>query len=182
MQNELIKVPLVRQSTNYTCGVAALQSVLGYYGYEKREDLLAKLVKCSSETGTPNWEMVNFAKSIDFDAFSTTDFGISNLEKTIDEGIPVIVAIQAWIEDKTKDWKEIWDSGHYVVTIGYDMDKFYFMDPSTLGRYTFIPRDEFIDRWHDIDQNNNIVNQLAVVIKNKHPYSIVSPNQFSKIE
>ncbi|MBX9691921.1 MAG: hypothetical protein K2Z81_06015, partial [Cyanobacteria bacterium] len=34
---KLIKVPLTRQSTDYTCGVAALQSVLAFFGEDIRE-------------------------------------------------------------------------------------------------------------------------------------------------
>ena len=33
-------VPDVRQSTSYSCGTAALQAVLHYYGIEEREDRL----------------------------------------------------------------------------------------------------------------------------------------------
>ncbi len=40
---------------------------------------------------------------------------------------------------------------HYAVAIGYDEKHIYFMDPSTLGHYTFIPIAEFLDRWHDMD-------------------------------
>ena len=35
---KLIAVPLARQSTNWTCGVASLMSILGYYGIEYREE------------------------------------------------------------------------------------------------------------------------------------------------
>lgn len=34
----LIDFPEVRQSTNYTCGVSALQALLYYYGISYRED------------------------------------------------------------------------------------------------------------------------------------------------
>jgi hypothetical protein len=34
-------VPDVRQSTGYTCGAAALQAVLAYWGTQEREDRLA---------------------------------------------------------------------------------------------------------------------------------------------
>lgn len=37
--------------------------------------------------------------------------------------------------------------------IGYDLERFYFMDPSTLANYTYIPVQEFEDRWH----GNNIL-------------------------
>ena len=42
--DNFIRVPLTRQATDYTCGVAALQSILYYYGQEFLEDdLMEKL-------------------------------------------------------------------------------------------------------------------------------------------
>jgi len=50
------------------------------------------------------------------------------------------------------DWSQDWEDGHYVVGIGYDSNNIYFMDPATMGNYTYIPVDEFLARWHDKDQ------------------------------
>jgi len=89
-----MKLPLVRQATGYTCGVAAMQSILRYYETE----------------------------------------------------------------------------GHWVVAIGYDENRMLFMDPSTLGNYTYIPNEEFLDRWHDTDSDN--VTQLVhfgIVISKSAP-------------
>lgn len=43
--SNLIKVPMLRQSTDFTCGVSALQSVFAYFGDDYREDQLAKELK-----------------------------------------------------------------------------------------------------------------------------------------
>ena len=37
---------------------------------------------------------------------------------------------------------------HFRV-VGFDRKYLYFMDPSTLGNYAFIPIPEFLARWHD---------------------------------
>lgn len=39
--NKLIRVPLTRQATDYTCGAAALQSVFGY-GHKARSGLQSR--------------------------------------------------------------------------------------------------------------------------------------------
>jgi hypothetical protein len=53
------------------------------------------------------------------------------------------VAIQAWVDNNDGkfpiDWKNLWDDGHYCVAVGYDEERIFFMDPSTLGHYTYIP-------------------------------------------
>jgi predicted double-glycine peptidase len=67
----------------------------------------------------------------------------------------VIIAAQAWRDDAEKDkpWKDIWDSGHYMVVIGLDKKNVYFEDPSILQSRGFMPREEFLERWHDVDYN-----------------------------
>lgn len=46
------------------------------------------------------------------------------------------------------------------------------MDPSTLGNFAYVPRDEFVERWHDIDQRSTKVIHLGLVIfKNEVKYN-----------
>jgi len=61
---------------------------------------------------------------------------LNDIRNFIDNGIPVIVLIQAWAESLV-DYSQDWEDGHYAVAIGYDRDTIYFMDPSTLGNYTY---------------------------------------------
>jgi predicted double-glycine peptidase len=80
------------------------------------------------------------------------------------------VVIQAWAIP-TKDYESSWDSGHYAVAIGYDEANIYLMDPSTLGNYTYIPRDEFAKRWHDQDMDIKL-RQAGIVIKGEKRYDV----------
>ena len=59
--------------------------------------------------------------------------------------------MQAW-RDRDAQWKDIWDAGHYVVMVGYDDERLFFMDPSTMtpGAYAYVERKEFDERWHDL--------------------------------
>ncbi len=157
-----IKVPLARQATAYTCGPTALQSVLYHYGQELRQDLLAAALKSDPNTGTSYIEIVNFAQSLGFEVAVYFDLTADELRKFIDAGQPVIVAIQAWPATAV-DWTTDWNDGHYAVAVGYDQDNFYFMDPYTLGNYTFIPTAEFLNRWHDMAGSMR-VNHLAIVV------------------
>ena len=75
---------------------------------------------------------------------------IHNLEYYISCKQPIIIAFQAWA-DPGVDYKNDWDDGHYAVVIGYDKDYLYFEDPSLLGSIGYIPKAEFLDRWHDVD-------------------------------
>ena len=50
-----------------------------------------------------------------------------------------------------------------MVLIGYDDENLYFMDPSTGRHYAYIPRGEFVDRWHDVEGPANTHRQHMVV-------------------
>lgn len=144
-----IEVPLSRQATDYTCGIASLQSLLGYYGTDVREDVLSKECKSKKSTGTKYENIIKCAESYRLTILSKTGMTVEQLKSLIDESKPVILVIQAWRDDPEISWEEDWDDGHYVVAVGYDDLNMYFMDPSTLGNYTYIPLAEFLNRWHD---------------------------------
>lgn len=166
----ILRVPLVRQATDYTCGVACVQSILRYGGYDFdiREDKLAKILKADPQDGTNTRNMVEYLNSVRYSAEENSDdmiaregvqvfkaeakdnLSLDQLTSFIDEGKPVICAIQAW--GSMEDYSEEQEDGHYVIAIGYDTDNIIFMDPSTSGSYTYIPRGEFLTRWHDYDE------------------------------
>lgn len=152
----LIPVPLIYQSYDYTCGVAALQSVLYYYGKEFRHDELVKALAPDPIKGTNYKRMVEFARSLGFRVEVLSPMSLEELKKSIDDRKPVIVLIQAWPDSPVK-WQETWSEGHYAVAVGYDGRNIYFMDPSTLGHYTFISIPEFLDRWHDMDDQEKLI-------------------------
>jgi predicted double-glycine peptidase len=149
----LIPVPMVRQGTNYTCGVAALQSILHYYGVSYREDVLARALHADPKEGTDHRQIERFARHKGFTVEKKLNMTLDELKAWVDRRIPALVLIQAW-PDKPRDYSSDWDDGHYVVTVGYDDEKLYFMDPSTLGNYTCISLASFVERWHDRDQQS----------------------------
>ncbi|HAJ38803.1 MAG TPA: hypothetical protein DCL15_24310 [Chloroflexi bacterium] len=144
-----VRAPLVRQPDGYTCGVAALQSVLHYYGIVVRYDALAATLGADPEQGTNYRRMVAYAQSCGLNVTCCTEMTLQQLYNEIDAGAPVIVALQAWGNGLANAYIDAWDDGHYAVVVGYDQDNVYLMDPSTLGNYTYIPTAEFLARWHD---------------------------------
>ncbi len=84
-------------------------------------------------------------------------FTLRQLLEALRGGRPVIVLIQAFADGKPLDPKT-WgkdENGHYVVATGFDDDNVYFMDPWTVGAWTYIPRALFAVRWHDVDSVTN---------------------------
>jgi predicted double-glycine peptidase len=160
----LIRLPMTHQANDYSCGVAALQSILYYYGKSFRHDELVKVLQPDPVNGTRFQNIAEFARLLGFQVDPRTDMSIEELKKLIDDREPVIVLIQAWPDSPVR-WSETWEEGHYAVVIGYDGEHIYFMDPSTIGHYTFIPIPEFLDRWHDMDGKEKLIHFGMVITK-----------------
>jgi uncharacterized protein len=149
----LLTVPDVRQNTEYSCGASALQSVLAYWGIDVRESTLMKALRTDPENGTRPEEIVRAARDYGLRAEIKEGIGISDLRRAWQNGIPVIVDIQAWPDSSTTkpDWEKDWEDGHYVVVIGMDEFNIYVEDPSLLGTRGVISQSEFLKRWHDYE-------------------------------
>lgn len=152
-----LRVPLTRQTSDYTCGVAVMQSIL--YALDENDDyseeMLAKELKANLAEGTSYRAMADFAVSKGYHVEVRTEMTLESLRGFIDDGKPVIVLIQAWA-DSPADYSRDWEDGHYAVAAGYDRENVYFMDPSTLGNYTYLPNQEFLNRWHDEDKGEQL--------------------------
>jgi predicted double-glycine peptidase len=176
----LIRVPLVRQYTGYTCGVSSLESIFAYYGQDYRGDKLARALKTTPENGTDYRDIIRVAVTNGYRVQTFNGMTIDQLKEFIDLQTPVLLAIQAWPEKPVPDWSQDWKDGHYVVAIGYDSDNVYFMDPATIGNYTYIPVDEFLARWHDKDQRGQKLINFGVVIDGKEP--AYDPDQIKPLD
>ncbi|MBI5883309.1 MAG: C39 family peptidase [Elusimicrobia bacterium] len=178
---KLIRLPKTRQATDYTCGVAALQSVLAFFGEELREDQLAKELKPTPENGTDFRVIAKVAEEHGLKVSVRKGAGLADLRAALDAGSPALVSIQAWADapqaepsgaqgkalDQSSSYAEDWKDGHYVVAVGYDAKNFYFMDPSLLGHYGFIPAAELEARWHDEESPGERISGLMLVFSGK---------------
>jgi predicted double-glycine peptidase len=164
----LIEIPNYRQTTDYTCGATSLLSILVYYGfYEDTEMSLAKKLNTDPEWGTDPEDIKHLLTEYGFEIESRNMMSFSDLEMIVNAKMPVLITYQAWSESDAH-WSECWEDGHYSVVIGIDDKNVYLEDPSITGEIGYIPRKEFLDRWHDIDRNGNELNQFGLVIMNCH--------------
>jgi len=147
----LAYLPDVRQGTNYTCGVSTLQAVLHYWGIPAEEDDLARMLNTTSESGTYPQDMVRVASSMGLDAEFRDNVTLEELRDSLRQGFPVIIDGQAWRDpaDNGTPWSDEWDEGHYMVVLGMDDQNVYLEDPYMLGGRGFMPRQEFLERWHN---------------------------------
>jgi len=148
-------IPDVRQSTDYSCGAAALQAVLHYWGIDVREGDLMTALRSDPEQGIHPDSIVRGALKFGLKAELREKLTVADLEESLRRGVPPIVDIQAWTQSDLKSsdfrWDNMWEDGHYVILIGVEGDNLVFEDPSLLGTRGFIPRTEFLGRWHDYE-------------------------------
>ncbi len=148
----LLSVADVRQSDRFSCGPASCQAILQYWGTNVPEgeliSYLSDVTGCM--VGTDPRFMVNVLRyGYDIETEMRQNMTISDLEEEIRNGRPVIAMIQAWKEpDDPTPWAEDTYHGHYVVVSGFDQKNIYVEDPVLLGSIGYIPKEEFMDRWH----------------------------------
>lgn len=176
-----IKVPLCCQETPYTCGVACVQSILAGYGIIYRQDVLIEMLKQKPLFGTDFHNIIDFMQMLGFQAALDIDMDIKAVKAYIDKGITPILMIQAWKDDAI-DYTYDWRDSHYTIACGYDEERIIFMDPWTLGNYTYIKNSELIKRWHLVDSNKNHYYNCGLIIKNDNCPYIYNPKTIERQE
>lgn len=147
---QLLRIPLVRQSQDYSCGPASLASILYYWGvWDGREPELFQYLD-TNEEGTGSDSIIAAAQKFGLSAVCEQNMTIDQLNKLVDEGNTVILNIQAWGNyTMPVDWSTIWEDGHYVVLVGIKDGIVFFMDPAIAGRYGMLTINDLDMRWHD---------------------------------
>lgn len=128
------------------CGPATMKMVLGYYGIEKSEAELAKIMRHSKKLGTTNKDAVRVAKKLGFSVKVKRNSSFKDLEKWLNKKVPVIVD---WFTRGRNDHgdSEVAD-GHYSIVAGLD-DKYIYLQDPEIGRIRKLTRDDFKKVWFD---------------------------------
>ena len=172
-----LQIPLYRQQTTYSCGAAALYSVLKYWQvYEGTEQGLYAPLQVDSEDGTQWTKIHEVAQTFGLTSVIREQVTISDLREALARGDVPILEIQAWANPPSQniDWKERWDDGHYTILISMDDQYAYFMDSAVYGpTYVYTPLSELEDRWHNwaigFDGEEKQFQHVAIMIHGKKP-------------
>ncbi len=150
----MIKLKPFKQSRGY-CGPACLKMVLSAYGITKSEKYLAELTKSSRITGCSEENILKAAVTFGFSGYIKKDSSIKEIQKLINNGIPVIV-----------DWFSPEQAGHYSVVVGFEKDKIQLADPH-FGKVKKHKIDWFEERWFDLpfDSKGPTLKEIIVIFK-----------------
>jgi len=156
LPRNLVRVPIVQQAQGFSCGAAATLILLRYWLVEPYsrvdESALYEPLQTTHARGTEPEPMVELLRRSGLLAtYRRGDVSLGDLERAVDAHEPPIVDLQAW-SDHAAAWADTWDAGHYVVMVGYDPERLYFVDPSraTPQGHAFLMRDQLEERWHDL--------------------------------
>jgi hypothetical protein len=163
----LERVPDVRQKTLYSCGPSSLEAVLEYYGVECTEAELIAESETDPEIGAEIDRLAEVARRRGLETWLAENFAIEDLEREVRAGHPVIVLTQSWRTNPQTPWRQDWDDGHYLVVIGIDPWFVYVEDPSLEDARGFIPREEFLDRWHCWNMEGERAFRQALVVRGR---------------
>jgi hypothetical protein len=154
----VIRVPLpdTYQQTDYTCGVASVKALSGYFGVGPRTEQECLLDMRVPKGGADPEHIMRGFRTYALDFMEYYPMSVGRLRASVDRGRPVILMLQAWgtvgkgkTEHPRLDYEGWFEDGHWVVAIGYDAEGVYFEDPSILHARGFLAFSELDARWHD---------------------------------
>lgn len=162
-----------RQTTEYSCGASALQSVLAYWGKDIDEHELMSLMGTTEEEGTYPEKIANAARSLGFEAEVRHGLTLDEVQELTAAGDPMIALAQVWRGSKSGPLGEDFNAGHYFSVLGVDADNVYFQDPYVRNCKAFMPRAMFEAQWQHVMGNdlkrNPKLEHLGIVIRGKQP-------------
>jgi predicted double-glycine peptidase len=187
--DSIVRVPLVRQATDYSCGDASALALLRYWRWDDYasvgEEALYAPLGTTEKDGTDPQPIAAYLNGVaGVSADYRHDASVDELYAAVDRGEPPIVDLQAW-QSTARDWDTDWDDGHYVVLVGYDAQRLYFMDPSTPHKYAYIPLAQFESRWHDtVGKHNAHAQHMAIFVHADAPTapSVSLPPRATRID
>ena len=161
----MIKLPILVQPNNYSCGLTCVRSILQYhdifYEYTDLEDIL----NTNNVYGTNSSCIVKFLKTL-FNIKEYNNVKFKKLTYQINKKDIIIIALQAYKKGNEKYGKCI-DNGHYSVIIGRNKNTYTLFDPAE-NEYKSISKKELKLRWYDLDDNDTkIIKRYVIRIKSK---------------
>lgn len=137
-----LNVPYRPQERDYTCGLAALQMVLAFWGEQKSQRKIRKLMKASprelARRGLDNHKMVRAVQRAGLYAYVNEYSNLEELKSFIRQGYPVIVN---YIEPSHND-------GHFAVVKGFNLLGQIILNDPWNGSDFSLPEKQFLNRWH----------------------------------
>lgn len=152
-----------RQETSFTCGPAAMQTVLDSFGIYRRQSDLARELGTTAAEGTRPDALLRCAWSEGLHAKQSRNTRFETVVAAVRRGARVILNFQAWPERGQRVGQGAQD-GHYAVVQRATDEELVLVDPSS-ERPVLLSREDLEDRWYDVDADGHPVHRLAIFIE-----------------
>lgn len=143
-------LPVRLQDTSYSCGAAALQSVLAYLGVQAGEGQLAQALGTDSKAGTDPAAIVALARHLGLAVEDRSGLSLADVAHCLARGVPVLCAVQ------------MHGGGHWVVAVGVEPAGVLLMDP--IDGMVRVPPTDFEEAWHDTDSSGRRLDRYGLAI------------------
>ncbi len=135
IRNDMLQVPYFKQNRYYTCGPVCLRMVLAYWNYETDEVSLSML--CNTNIfGTSANQLVQAARRLGFESECVLERPYSSLIRTLKNGIPPIVAVNATI---LYEQQHRFYTKHDIVLLEITPQQVAYHDPDVGQNLTVLP-------------------------------------------
>lgn len=151
---ESLSIPHVRQSSNYSCGRAALLSVLQHHGVSAEG---IESLGTDPEHGTSAGEIVDHCERLGLPVEAKNNCTLDDLAAAINRGAPCLCAVT------------MYGGGHWVVVAGVEGDEVTIVDPASDTPQYAMPASKFLDLWHDETEGRDYVHYAIAVGKPAGP-------------
>jgi predicted double-glycine peptidase len=161
-----VKIPLVKQVTDYSCAAAAFEAAAKSIGINCNQPELMLIMGCKPELGTSSSGVIAACDHFQIRYEYRTFMSLDDLKLNTDVGNPVIVSLQLWGDVEFPEMGcSSFNAGHYVTIAKVSDTHVYFMDP-WLEKYLKLSIDEFMCRWHN-EFGNRYTEQMAIVLESE---------------
>jgi ABC-type bacteriocin/lantibiotic exporter with double-glycine peptidase domain len=164
-----LAVPVTKQETPDSCGVAALLAVLRYWlgpDAPVEEGDLYDGLEFDPKVGAEPRKMAATAKAFGLTVGVVTGASVPQVATAVAGGSTVILQLQAWSKNDDVDYDEEWSSGHYVVAVGVRKKGLVVMDPAVDDSYLSLSFVDLKDRWHGYDGKKR-ASGIAIFVSSK---------------
>jgi predicted double-glycine peptidase len=172
-----IPVPNIRAQTPFTCGAAVLLAVCRFFGRgpEAESECVAVLRQhgFSARVGVHPRQMERAARTFGLEANILRDMDRHTLLDAIKRRIPVLLTLQAWAEGakevSERTYATTWDSGHWVIAIGFDKNGIVLEDPWLEASRGYLSFESLAARWHDTEEKGRHYFRTGVLVWASRP-------------
>lgn len=167
-KRNVLLFPRIKQPDGNTCGHTSIAMILEYFGTDKTIEEIEEIVKSigkqneNSEGLSPE-TIVNVFSKLNVKSYIKNDLSFDEIKAYINTRVPLIIEMQAWVDDPNKDLSNEWGDGHYNIAIGYTLDYVIFADPYSFYK-AYIKYDDLLPRWHDNDYGKKN-EKLAIIVE-----------------